>query len=273
MTSHAPSSSQPSTDAADPQVAATVQLLHHRHGWSRAAGISLVAFALGVGSDSSADSQGTPPPAWFVDIVIALGALTAISLIAMAVYSGRLRRTPPAIRAQAAPIAARHPHGPHTHHYPPRHLVTWSLGWIGMLLILLVAVVSAPAVVDGTAYLAGAEKTATFDPLSYQTSCNHFSANYSCFTSTDGILKTGGAETSATWQNVVPLGKPFQVRDPLWRWGLGLSLIDNDRIAVVAVLVSLLIEAAAVLVVIQAIRLSRNWRRHRRRTPTTTATP
>jgi hypothetical protein len=54
--------------------------------------------------------------------------------------------------------------------------------------------------------------------------------------------------------------------------GLGLSLIDNDRIAVVAVLVSLLIEAAAVLVVIQAIRLSRNWRRHRRRTPTT-ATP
>jgi hypothetical protein len=51
---------------------------------------------------------------------------------------------------------------------------------------------------------------------------------------------------------------PFLVREPLWRWGLGLSLIDSDRIAVVAICVSLLIEAAAVLVG-RGPRHGRNW--------------
>lgn len=82
--------------------------------------------------------------------------------------------------------------------------------------------VSVPAVVDGTAFLAGAERTVTFDPISYQTNCDR----YSCQTITDGILETGGAGISASWQNVVPLGKPFQVREPVWRWGLGLALIE-----------------------------------------------
>lgn len=35
-----------------------------------------------------------------------------------------------------------------------------------MLVILVVAVVSVPAIVDGTAYLAGAGNTVTFDPVS-----------------------------------------------------------------------------------------------------------
>jgi hypothetical protein len=63
---------------------------------------------------------------------------------------------------------------------------------------------------------------------------------------------------------VVPLGKPFQVREPVWRWGLGEALIDSDGIAVGAVLICLLIEGAGVLVVISLVRLARNWRRHRR---------
>ncbi len=173
----------------------------------------------------------------------------------------RLRRTPPAVRAEAAPLAARHPHGPHSHHYPPRHLVTWVLRWIGMVAILIVAVVSVPAVVDGTAYLAGLEKTVTFDPLSHQTNCDQ----YSCQTVTDGTLETGGAGISASWQNVVPLGKPFQIREPVWRWGLGLALIDTDGTAVIAIGLSLLIEGFAALVVVKIARLALNWRRHRRR--------
>jgi hypothetical protein len=139
-------------------------------------------------------------------------------------------------------------------------VVTWVVRWIGMLLILVVAVVSVPAVVDGTAYLAGAERTVTFDPVSYQTNCDR----YSCQTVTDGILETGGAGTSASWQNVVPLGRPFQVREPVWRWGLGEALIDSDKTAVIAILVSLLIDGFAVLVVVKLVRLTRNWLRHRR---------
>jgi hypothetical protein len=126
-----------------------------------------------------------------------------------------------------------------------------------MLLILVVAVVSVPAVVDGTAYLADAGRTVTFDPVSYQTNCDR----YSCGTITDGILETGGAGVSASWQNVVPLGRPFQVREPVWRWGLGLALIDSDKTAVIAVAISLLIEGFAVLVLVSLVRLARNWRR------------
>jgi hypothetical protein len=64
---------------------------------------------------------------------------------------------------------------------------------------------------------------------------------------------------------VVPLGKPFQVHEPVWRWGLGLALIDSDGTAFIAIGISLLIEGAAVLVVIQMTRLALNWRRHRKR--------
>ncbi len=37
------------------------------------------------------------------------------------------------------------------HHYPPRQRVSWAFRWVGMLLILVVAVVSVPGVVDGIA--------------------------------------------------------------------------------------------------------------------------
>ena len=82
-----------------------------------------------------------------------------------------------------------------------------------MLVILVVAVVSVPAVVDGTAYLAGAGRTVTFDPVSYQATCDR----YSCLAVTDGILGTGGAGISASWQNVVPLGQPRVVTGPQTR--------------------------------------------------------
>jgi hypothetical protein len=39
-------------------------------------------------------------------------------------------------------------------------------------------------------------------------------------------------------------------------WGLGLALIDSDKTAVIAVLVSLLIEGFAVLVVVKLVRLT-----------------
>lgn len=261
------STPQPGTDVADPEVAATVRLMHRRHGWAWATVTSLLAFCFGYGAIGNGESQGAAAPSWFVDMTTALLALTVVSIIAVVAYSVRLRRTPPAVRAQATPIAARHPNGPHTHHYPPRHLVTWVLRWVGMLLILVVAVVSVPALVDATAYLAGAERTVIFDPTSHQTNCDR----YSCQTVTDGTLETGGAGISASWQDVVPLGKPFPVREPVWRWGLGLALIDTDNTAVIAVVVSLLIEGAAILVVVETVRLARNWRRRHRQQQTAMA--
>src|ERR1700722_1031325 len=249
----------PPEPVTDPEVAAAVRLLHRRQGWGRAAATSFIAFLLAVGASSSAQSQGTPPPSWFRDMIIVLGALTIVGIVAAVGDTVLLRRRPPAIRAQAIALAARHPNRPHAHHYPPRHWVSWALRWTGMLLILVVAVVSVPAVLDGAAYLADAGKTVAFDPISYQTSCTQ----YDCQTSTSGTLETGGAGVEATWPDVVPLGRSFQVREPMWRWGLGEALIDSDGIAVAAVLISLLIEATAVFVVIRLVKLSGNWRRHR----------
>jgi hypothetical protein len=251
-------------------VAATVRLLHRRQGWGRAAVTSFIAFVLAAGASSSAQSQGTPPPSWFRDMVIVLGALTIIGIVAAVVATALLRRRPPAVRAQAVPLAAHHPSRPQAHHYPPRHRVSWAFRWVGMLLILVVAVVSVPGVVDGVAYLAGAGNTVTFDPVSYQTDCY---VRGGCQTSTYGILQTGGTGVGATWPDVVPLGKPIQVREPVWRWGLGEALIDSDAIAVGAVLITLLIEAAAVVVVIYLVRLARSWRRHRRQRPVPVSVP
>jgi hypothetical protein len=251
--------SEPGTPAVGPDVAATVRLLHRRQGWRRTAITGCFAFFLAAGGYSSAESQGTPPPFWFLVIVIALGALTIIGIAAAVVDTALVRRRPPAVRAQAAPLAAHHPGRSHAHHYPPRHWVPWAVRWVGMLLILLVAVVSVPAVVDGVAYLAGAGKTVTFDPVSYQTNCTQ----YSCQTGTNGILETGGSGIQALWPDVVPLGRPLRVREPVWRWGLGGALIDSDGIAVGAVAITLLIEGAAVLVLVYLVRLVRNWRRHR----------
>jgi hypothetical protein len=254
-----PPTAEPGRPVADPAVAATVRLLHRRQGWRRTAVTGFFAFLLAYGAYANAQSQGAPAPSWFADIIIALGALTFVGIVAAVADTVLLRRRPPAVRAQAAPIAAHHPRRPQAHHYPPRHWVPWIFGWIGMLLILLVAVVSVPAVFDGVAYLAGAENTVTFDPVSYQTNCDQ----YSCQTSTDGILETGGAGVAASWPDVVPLGRPLQVREPMWSWGLGGALIDSDGIAVGAVLISLLIEGAAVLVTIRLVKLARNWVRHR----------
>ena len=54
------SESKPGPLVTDPDVTATVRLLHRRQGWGRAAVTSFIAFLLGAGASSSAQSQGTP---------------------------------------------------------------------------------------------------------------------------------------------------------------------------------------------------------------------
>jgi hypothetical protein len=263
------SSSEPVTVAVGPDVAATVRLLHRRHGWGRGAFISCMAFLLGYGASSNGESQGAPPPSWFQDIVLVLGALTIVGIVAVVVDTVLLWRRPPAVRAQAVPLAAHHRRQAHAHHYPPRHRVQWALRWVGMLLVLVMAVVFVPWTVDGVAYLAAAGNMVTFDPISHQTNCDQ----YSCQTDTDGVLQTGGTGVDATWPDVVPLGKPFRVREPEWRWGLGVALIDSEPIALGAVVISLLTEALAIFVLISFVRLARNWLRYRRQQLTPAPVP
>jgi hypothetical protein len=131
------------------------RLARAAQSWSRATVTSLIAFLLAAGAYSSAEQHGTPPPSWFGAIVIVLGALTIADIVASVVDTALLRRRPPAVRARAVPLAAHHPSRPHAHHHPPRHRVSWAARWVGMLLVL--AVVSVPGVVDGVAHLTAPE--------------------------------------------------------------------------------------------------------------------
>ena len=246
---------------AGPEVTASARLLRRRQRWSRAAGTLVVLCLLGAAAGHEASSSGTPPPLWYDLVIAGFGALGLACAAVAVVQSVRLRRGPQEIRASAGKVFAEQQARQSARHYPRWNALFQVVLWTGMLMIVAVAVVSVPAVVNGVAYLAGAEKTVTFDPVSHETVCH---TRGGCEVVTEGVMETGGQGTEATWPHEVPLGKPFPIRQPFWQWGLGAALIDSAVIAVVAILVSLLIQAFAVFIVVRMfIRVRARWR-HRR---------
>lgn len=258
-----PAASGPAAAAGgqDPAVAAAVRWLLRRQGWSRAAGALLVVFLLAALGGYEASSSGTPPPLWYQLAVAGTGALTAVCAAVATAQSLRLRRASPGVRTRADTLFAEYRARQSARHYLRWNVLLWAVLWAGALMIEAIAVVSVPAVVNGVAYLAGAEKTVTFRPVSHETVCH---TRGGCETVTEGVMETGGQGTEATWPHVVPLGKPFPIRQPLWSWGLGTVLIDSPAIAVVAILVGLLIEVGAVFIAVRLARRVRNrWRQRR----------
>jgi hypothetical protein len=62
--------------------------------------------------------------------------------------------------AVAAIQRTRHyPARAHASSYPPRHRFTRVFGWVMMLILLGIGVAALPGLVDGVAYLAGAESS------------------------------------------------------------------------------------------------------------------
>ena len=227
---------------------------------------AFIAFLLSYGAylnavNETGSDSGSGPFIMRV-IIVATGALTLLSVVLIAVDSRRLKRLPARLRTAAAGAAKHHPVRAHAHRYPPRHYVSWIVGWVGLVLIVFVAVICFPGLVDGAGYLAGAGKSATFTGQSYDQSCGDYRTG--CETVTDGTATRNGVSVASTWPGQVPLGRPFAVREPVWSWGVGGSLINGDGAAVAAILVSLLLDAAAIAVVVLFARMVRNWRRHRR---------
>ncbi len=115
-----------------------------------------------------------------------------------------------------------------------------------------------PGLVNGVAYLAGAESSSTFFPLSYGQECGRSG----CSPLTNGILADGA---SVNWPGQVPLGQPFAVREPVWNWGYGSGLIDGDGTAIADIVLGVVFGALAVLVLVHLVKLVSRWLRHRRR--------
>jgi hypothetical protein len=256
-----PPGADPAVPGTDPGVAASARLLRRRQRWSRAAGTLIVLGLLGWAAGHEASSSGTPPPLWYQLVIAGFGAVGVACAAVAVLQSVRLRRSSQETRASADRIFAQDQARQSARHYPRWNALFQVVLWAGMLMIVAVAVVSVPAVVNGVAYLAGAEKTVTFDPVSHETVCH---TRGGCEVVTEGIMETGGQGTEASWPHEVPLGKPFPIRQPYWQWGLGAALIDSAVIAVVAILVSLLIQAFAVFIVGRMFIRIRARRRHRR---------
>jgi hypothetical protein len=100
-----------------------------------------------------------------------------------------------------------------------------------------------PQEVNAWAYVAGAENHDTFHPVSYNTCSVVF--HRGCQAVTEGYLSNSGAHV--TWGGQVPLGQPFSVRDPLWAWGTGRSLISGDGSAIPDIVAGLFFDGVALL--------------------------
>jgi hypothetical protein len=141
---------------------------------------------------------------------------------------------------------------------PSRHRLDLILSSITLLFVLGIGVVVLPGLVDGVAYLAGAENSSVFLPLSYSQECGRSGCN----TVTDGTL-AGGA--SVSWPRQVPLGREFPVREPVWNWGFGSGLINDDASAIASIVLGALIDGFCVLLPVFLVNLTHRWRRHQGR--------
>lgn len=243
------------------------RLLHRRRGWAWVAGSGCVAFVvlflvLMVLAPTGTETEtGTGAGDIVLGlIVLLLAGLVLVSVVAVVIDTLRLRLSAPEVRPRARRHAACRPAYAHAYQYPPRHWVSWVFTWIVLLFLLLFGIFTLPGLVDGVAYFAGAEPAVTFMPTSYTQSCGSDSGTCS----TNGILENSGA--SAQWPDQVPLRRPFTVREPLWNWGFGNTLIDGTGTAVGLIMAGTLTGAFSVLIVVFAVRLIRRRLRHRRET-------
>jgi hypothetical protein len=241
----------------DPAVAAAVRLMHRRRGWIWTTVISVVAWVVACGLLGSLDPDGSGPGvAVGAILILLLTAAALVGLIASIVDTVRLRRLGPAVRKQARPRTAHYPARAHAYSYPPRHRFTWIFGWVVMAILLGIGVAALPGLVDGIAYVAGAENSSVFTPISYGQDCGRSG----CTTVTNGFLSNGA---SATWPSQMPLGQSFTVREPLWDWGFGTQLIDGDGTAAGVIFAGVLFDGFSVLVLVHLFKLARRWLRHR----------
>jgi hypothetical protein len=205
-------------------------------------------------------------------IVLGTTVLFVVGLVAWVVDTVRLRRYPGPVLADARGAHAReltaHPlAGSATaparvrasrHLHPPRHWIGATVTGVFLVFFVSIGVGHLPGLVNGIAYLSGAEATATFVPQSYAQECGRSS----CYKVTNGVLQPGG--TAVTLQDTVPLGQPITERRPLWPWGSGVDLIDSTVSAWMAMVFSLVMLVVSALVVLAVTRYYQRRRRDRK---------
>jgi len=144
-------------DTGDPDFDAVLRMQRRRHRWGVSVFWLVGVAVVGWGSTSDADSSGTPPPAWFTDLVIGFAVAAGVALVIAIGYSVAMRRYPAPARAEAARLERQRLRRAWRYGWTGRiyRVLFWSAATLGMAMFLGLAVLGVPWVVHGAAYLAG----------------------------------------------------------------------------------------------------------------------
>jgi hypothetical protein len=143
--------------------------------------------------------------------VLVLLALVLAGLVVVIVDTSRIHRADAAVWVSAKGSVSHYPLYAHAHRYPPRHHGSWVFAIFMLVAMTGITVAILPAEVNSWAYAAGAENKDTFNPVSYGQACSGMPRG-GCHPVTEGYLSKSGADVTSGSQ--VPLGQPFNVRDP-----------------------------------------------------------
>jgi hypothetical protein len=227
-------------------VATLVRLHHRRRGWAWVAigsAIGLVVYA-GLDVNLLGNLTGTTETLSVISLCVLL-ALAVIGLVVVIVDTARIHHADAGVRVSAKSSVSHYPLYAHAYRYPPRHPGSWVAVIFMLAAMTAITAYILPQEVNAWAYVAGAEHQDTFNPVSYATACASVGRGFRCQTVTEGYLSRTGA--NVTWGPQVPLGQPFSVRDPLWAWGTGRSLINGDGSAVPTIVAGLFFDGVALL--------------------------
>jgi hypothetical protein len=218
--------------AADPAVAAAVQIMRRcKHGQ---AATSWLVIALVLSAIFSWTAVSAGAPVWFQAIMFAITSVLVACLVnvirAWTVDGKEWGRFPVETQAAARTIieyrsTVRNSRGLRNVFWS---VFAWSAFSVGLLLFLGLAVLCAPLAINGAAYLAGAGTTATFTPTSHEQDCNN---KGQCSIVTDGFVGRGSSRTSWTWHGNIPLDHSFPIREPVVQWAATLP-VQSDWSAV-----------------------------------------
>jgi hypothetical protein len=226
-------------------VAKLARLHHRRRGWAWVATgsvIGLVVYA-GIGVSLFENLTGTAQTLRVIPVFVLL-ALVLTGLVVVIVDTSRIHRADAAVRMSAKGSVSHYPLYAHAHRYPPHHHGSWVFVIVMLVAMTSLAVLLLPADVNSWAYAVGAENQDTFNPVSYGPACITVPRR-GCHTVTEGYLSKTGADV--TWGSQMPLGQPFSVRDPLWAWGTGRTLISGDGSAIGTIVAGLFFDGVALL--------------------------
>jgi hypothetical protein len=239
---HAPA--QRATSASS-DVAKIVRLHHRRRGWAWVAIGSVIGLVVYVGIDVNLfeNLTGTAETLSVIPVLVLL-ALVLAGLVVVIVDTSRIHRADAAVRVRAKGSVSHYPLYAHAHRYPPRHRGSWVFAIVMLIAMTGFAAFLLPAEVNSWAYVVGAENHDTFNPVSYGPACISVPRR-GCHTVTEGYLSNSGADV--TWGSLVPLGRPFSIRDPLWAWGSGRSLISGDGSAIPTIVAGLFFDGMTLL--------------------------